>query len=615
MPMHPRITGFIAFAGRIRDIRILKILALASLPFFAAFCFFVMEYMNFSGSPKRTFHFFERNPMSALFGLLVVLVIFTILLLICRKAVIAGGIFGLFSIASAYTNYMKAWLNGDNFFPMDIIAVSGIGDLSVFMSGELPLYYWFGVFVIILWIFAFWFFRTDIPLKWMIRLPAALLIIAAVVYMFFTPQRTETILNKFRMNIFDAALQSSNYYANGFVSAFTINVLSMNIDRPADYSRETVLSLLDGYTAVPSAGEDFDIIIVLNESFFDVRLLDVEFSEDPLTNFDRVMQRPDVYSGMIYTTALYGGTIRPEFDMLTGLTTDNLPGGSIPYGLITHDMPSFVSNYRDAGYQTIALHPYTEKFYSRNTAYPFLGFDEFLGENALSEMFDLDYKRGYVTDMSLMEPIAYYLDRTDSPKFLFIITMQNHQPFNPMNEEDIVVQVTSGTLAPGALDSVTTFTQGIYDADRMLGALVDFVEEREKPTLLLFFGDHLPNLGHNLAAYDQSGFLNYDDRHLTEQRLRQYSTPFILFSNRELVPGVMHRDTDNHISSYYMLAAIAQMTEFRRTPYMNLLLDFYTRVPFYNSRLNQIKTADNTELARIMALITYDRLIGGKYSS
>ena len=67
-----------------------------------------------------------------------------------------------------------------------------------------------------------------------------------------------------------------------------------------------------------------------------------------------------------------------EFEALTGFSVEHLPAGSKPYQQhVTHDMFSAAVS-AGAGYDTLAVHGYYRKFWSRNTAYPYLGFNEFI---------------------------------------------------------------------------------------------------------------------------------------------------------------------------------------------------------------------------------------------
>jgi len=573
-----------------------------------------MEYMNFRGALSGVGYFLERSPLSATFSAIVIFVLFGILLLLCRKAVIAGGILGFVSVAFAYINYMKVSLNGDNFFPLDVLMIGDAGSLISFMSGNVPPVFWVSVLVLVLWVIALWFFRVEVPFSWKIRLPSAICIILAGALLFSGDDRTDRVLGRFSMDPLDTMLQSFNYHTHGFSGAFILNLLNMRVERPEGYAQETIQELLEGFEVTLATEEYFDVIVVLSESFFDVRTLPgVEFYPNPLPNFDRIRYSPGTVSGLVYTTAFGGGTIRPEFEILTGLSTDPLPGGLVPYAIFRREMPSHVSHYRDMGYRTLALHPYNERFYSRHVGYPFLGFDDFLDYSELTERFDLDYVGEFISDISLMEPITYFLDGADDPTFMFVITMQNHHPFPSWAEEEMSIRVTSDRLDPDALEAVTSFTQGLHDADAMLGMLADYIDGRDRPTVLLFFGDHLPVLGPSGSAFVQSGLL---DPYMCEKEYRknQYTTPFLIYANRPLARGIFSEYMDNHISTYYLLSALAVMTEFHRTPYMNLLLDYHARVPVHNVRLAQPLTDEIQSLQRMLWLITYDRLVGNLYS-
>jgi len=596
--------------------KIVRILLYISLGAFPLFSMMIMEYMNSVGSLDQTIQWARRFSLPAFFGFVVVIGIFGLLLLLAKKAAIACGVLGAVSAIMGYINYVKVATNGDNFFPRDIALAGNVGDLATFSDVSAPGHFWVAVVLIAVWMIMLALFNIEIPVKWKIRLPVAAVIIIFAVLWFSSHDRAERVLNRFNMSFNNAILQNSNYEANGFVGAFTINLLNMGVERPADYSHDTIMSLLESFDHTPATQEYFDVIVVLSESFFDVRMLPgVEFSENPLPNFDSIITRTNAYSGLVYTTAINGSTIRPEFDILTGLTTDFLPSGSVPYEFLRRSMITYVSNYQDAGYRTIGLHPFTERFYSRHVAYPLMGFDKFLGYECLNVLFDLEYGRGFVSDISFFGVMEYYLDAAlaeDVPVFMFAITMQNHQPFRHMEPEEITIQVTSDALDENVLATVTAFTHGLADADTMLGMLADYIDSRPKPTVMLFFGDHLPNLGGRLAAFTQTGLLNEDDFTTPEARAIMYSTPFIIYSNRELNSIIPNQG--NHISTYYLLSILAYQTGFHRTPYMNLLLDYFSQIPFHNIQLLRPETELSLSLERAKRLMTYDRLVGREYS-
>ena len=578
-----------------RLMKALRILGYISLPFFPLFCLLVLDYMNFSGlTALKTF--VTQQTLSLLFEIIVMEVLFLDLTLLCGRVVISGGIMGALSIICAYINYTKMALNGNHFHPRDITMVSDLGGLSTFISGNVPIWYIIGSIVIVLWVVAFGLLGTRLPLRWFVRLPILAVGLLITAISFSNSTKSNAILGKFGMSFMDSALQTSNYRANGFVGAFTINTLMLRTEPPEGYSEAEIASLMEGYEGAPASSEQkYDVIVVLSESFFDVRRLNgTTFSENPIPNYDRIIDLPGAYSGMMYSTASGGGTVRPEFEILTGLSTDYLHDVSSPYELVNGPVEGFVSNYKASGYRTVAYHPYHKAFYSRDKAYGNIGFDEFLGAEDVADEVYLKYRRGLVTDESSLRVMEHILDASNEPTFLLTITMEN-----PNMSDDV-------------LGLVTVFTNGLHDADKMLGDLVDYIDGRDRPTVLLFFGDHIPSLGANRAAYVQSGTTEQGDT-LADNEF-YYSGPFIIYSNTGAESHMLPSKKDNKVSSYYLLEIIAEMTGAKETPYMELLADYYEKVPYYHVRLDVPETEDIKALKHMHELISYDRIMGERYS-
>lgn len=594
-----------------------RVLAWCALPLYGALCLLLMDYMNFGGHLTALHAFWQNFPGAACFEVLVMALLTLVLLLVCRRVWICAGILGLISIICSYVNYTKVALNGDYFVPQDIVMVTHAGELSQFISGDLPPLFWCLCLILVLFVVVFALTGIRLPLRWFIRLPAALLVAVLAWLPCSNIDRADVMLSKFNMSVFDSALQSSNYTANGFVGAFTVNLLSLNVQQPEGYNAAMVQAMLADYEAVPADedAEPFDVIVILSESFFDARILpDTTFSKNPLPNYDRLRKSSRAISGSLYTTAIGGGTVRPEFGVLTGLTCDYIPSVPTPYRYVSQPISTYVSNYRDAGYTTVAMHPYNKHFYSRSSAYGNIGFDQFWGQDEIASTIYAEYKRGFVTDESTLRAITHCADNTDDPLFLFAITMQNHQPYDGIDPSLMQIEVENDRLSEPALTALTTYTQGLYDADKMLGDLAAWIDKRARPTVLVFFGDHMPTLGSNYLAYNESGLFNSYDGLDAQERAVMYSTPFIIYSNRKLDTGLFDSRTDNRISDYNLLNSVALSTGMARTPYMELLRRFHSVTPIYNVRLGMELTDAIAPFAKSMEYITYDRIFGKNYT-
>ena len=596
-----------------------KITCFCSMPLFIFMCILYLEYMNYR-SVRRVFELWDKHPDSLILAFIVTAMISVILLLLARRLWIYATVMGASTLIIGIINCVKLAVNGDYFFPWDISMAKNMGQLISFARFDLPPYLWLFIPAFVIACVLYALSGTEIPVHWYCRVPLAAAVFAVFAVYYSEPKVTETLLNKFNMSFNDSVLQASNYTANGFVDAFAINCMAMNVSEPEGYSQQKIESYLEDYEGlIPSGPVRYnspDVIVILSEAFFDITTLKgTTFSQEPLSNFKTIAARENAYAGNLITSALGGGTVRTEFEILTGLTVDYLVNGTSPYLYVKDNMETYVSNYKDQGYYTKAIHTYNGDFYMRNDAYPKLGFDEFVSEDELKLRDNANWRRSYLTDDTLIDEVIDTLEtHQDKPNFIFGITMENHQSYGKTAPEDIVIEVKNDRLDSDVLDSVVTYTQGAYFADAALRRLVDYIDSREKDTIILFFGDHLPTLGSNQAAFNQAGNVDISDGYSFEEKMYLYSTPFLFYANYDIDYALMHI-TDNNISTYNMLSLLAEMTGTKMTPYMLYLRDNFEFLPYYNVRLSYpyLKN-EQADFINSMKLITYDRVAGKRYS-
>ena len=136
----------------------------------------------------------------------------------------------------------------------------------------------------------------------------------------------------------------------------------------------------------------------MNESFWDASRLEGISYDRELTPNLTALKNEAAY-GYCYTPSFGGGTCDVEFEALTGFSVEHLPAGSKPYQQhVTHDMFSLPQYLRAQGYDTLAVHGYYRKFWSRNTAYPYLGFNEFI---AAEDFVNPHTRRGFISDAAM----------------------------------------------------------------------------------------------------------------------------------------------------------------------------------------------------------------------
>jgi phosphoglycerol transferase MdoB-like AlkP superfamily enzyme len=254
---------------------------------------------------------------------------------------------------------------------------------------------------------------------------------------------------------------------------------------------------------------------MMDEAFFDpTRLPGYTLSEDPLKFIHG--EAGETPSGYLLSPEFGGNTANVEFEALTGLSMYFLGDGTIPYQqriVKMSSLPSIVSILKERGYRALALHPFDETFYNRNRVYPVLGFDSFTSEKDLADAARLT-PDGYISDKSAVQEAVRELKEADGPTFLHLVTMQNHFPFTKGLNGPNTITVEGGQ--PARKDELETYVQDTKLTDEALAYLQQELKSIKRPTVAVFWGDHLPAL--SAGIYTEAGW-NQEPRLKHETKL------------------------------------------------------------------------------------------------
>lgn len=282
-----------------------------------------------------------------------------------------------------------------------------------------------------------------------------------------------------------------------------------------------------------------NVIVIMSEAFWDPsNIPETEFTIPPLPNYDSLSQTHQ--SGNMLSPVIGGKTSNVEYEFLTMNSNYFIDPNALPYEqpndyIVPQDQRALPWQFKQNGYSTVAIHPYDPNFFNRAKLYPDLGFDQYISQD---DMPDAIVKGEFISDDSFTDEMIRQIESAKDPLFLFGISMQNHYPYNIRRYNVRTIDVSSKTLKPLELAPIRTYTQGVHDADAALGKLVDYISSSNTPTILLFFGDHLPILGERgpLNAYYNAGYISSPMRSewTIEDRSKMYSTPYLLWSNVDL---------------------------------------------------------------------------------
>jgi hypothetical protein len=106
-------------------------------------------------------------------------------------------------------------------------------------------------------------------------------------------------------------------------------------------------------------------------------------------------------------------------------------------------------------------------------------------------------KADWAHDAVLLRYVKECLTSTEGADLVYCVTVQAHGKYpTKTSEDDPTPRVTVDALPEGAdIDAFTYYINQIRDTDAFIGALISMVKAMSEETYIVFFGDHLPNIG------------------------------------------------------------------------------------------------------------------------
>lgn len=413
----------------------------------------------------------------------------------------------------------------------------------------------------------------------------------------------------------------AGYQSYGFVYSFIRSAYDIQVEEPEGYGTETVERLTAEAverTEREKEGTRANVIVVMNEAYMDLdRAENLDFGRELTPIFNSLSAQ--YLSGRAMTSEYGGGTANSEFELLTSCSTYGLPAGLIAYmSYVNGEMDSYLSYLNGQGYNTVALHPYLRRFFSRDKAYDILGFDAFHSEESF-EGAERMRNQGYVSDMAITERIIAEYEASaekGQPFFCHAVTMQNHAGYKPdeFGEETVRLQ-TDAPISDYDRSVIETYATCLTKTDAALGALVDYFEAVEEPTVIVFFGDHQPYFSDTPNLLEAIGYSKGSAEECTFMR---QSTPYLIWNNMEETPTHAEKD----VSLYHLIPYMTDVLELSR-PAFHYFMDaqrallpgvtrYVTLLPNGTKEVGLQGTA--AEIFKDYWLIAYDNLIGSRYA-
>ncbi|MGE7632006.1 LTA synthase family protein [Bacillus paramycoides] len=562
--------------------------------------------------------------MQFIFSLLVIYAIYVFVYSVLGKFFLSVILTSCTLVILGIVNHLKLIFRGDPLYPSDF---TQIGHMQSVIPMVMDYFSWGYILLVIVSVVACilvgMYVRKYIQNVKVHAGVRVLFIIGSVFVLYAYGNFTNTFMNKwFQKSGIEFVLwnQNENYASNGFVLGFISNLDTTVMEKPKDYSKENMLQIAKDIKKQYSSNigaqkqkEKPNIIFVMSESFWDpTKLTNLSFSEDPLPNLHHYIE--SFPGGQTISPAFGGNTANVEFEALTSYSMSLLKPGSIPYQqVVTNkvEIPSITRTLKKEGYYTSAIHSFGRSFFKRDDVYKVLGFDKF---NAQDTMENVEVDGDYISDLSMSKEIIAELEKQKKPTFVHAVTMQNHFPFTEGRFGENQIEI-SGLENEESKAELETYTEGLRRSDEALQYLIEQLDNLDRPTLLVFFGDHLPSLGTNKSLYKETGYITNEKT--PSERLAMAQTPLLMYANFD-IPN----DNLGLVSPIYFSNLVLDYAGLNKVPFYQFLSKLYEEIPVLRDELKIGKdgeaikslTAKQKEMLKQYELIQYDLLIGKQYS-
>lgn len=478
--------------------------------------------------------YMTETPVVFLYNAFMIFVTFSVVYLFRRRVfarIIVSVLWLILGVANGYMLLKRV----TPFNAQDLkAATEGLSLINNYFNGFELIVLIVGAVAVVIWVVSMWRRGGQYTGKMHRFLALVAICVWGAVYSFVANAAVENrVVSTYFGNIAFA------YEDYGLPYCFMASLFNTGINEPNDYSEETIARISkDGEITRNESDEPEEdlpnILFVQLESYFDVE--EAEFfttSKDACPNLHEMYDKYS--SGYFKVPSVGAGTANTEFEVLTGMNLRYFGPGEYPYKTILKETPceSAATALESLGYGTHALHNNGGNFYSRARVFNNMGFDSFTSKEFMN-ILQLT-ENGWSKDDILIDHIVDALDSTRQQDFVFTISVQGHGDYP---EEKVIEnpEITVEGIEDEALKNKWEYyVNQVYEMDKFAGDLVNAIEKRGEPTVVVFYGDHLPTMG--LKAEDLKG------RYL-------YNTNYVIWDNIGL------EKEDRNIPSYQIMADV-----------------------------------------------------------
>ena len=549
--------------------------------------FYKLSHLPILESIKATIKAVPQNFLVVLLLMAIINLVFIILLCITKKSSRALITLLIISLAIMVISDIKYNVMG---LPLEVSDVNYLNPANMAMMGEAgnSISWWIlttigktvivaGAAIAFIILFKKKSIKIDSIKNRLIGLAVA---IAAILTIFIVNENySKFAIEKIYRTTNDELLKFNSvnelYDHYGFFQGMYANTLYIDNNVPEGYTPLKVKKLLKEAEDDDNSWGKANVVFVLSESFSNVENIDeVEFDKPLLEVFEDYENDKDKMVFDLLVPTIAGGSVNTEFEILTGASLSFWKSGYIPYNQYYNkftgkNAPNIIKEFNNNGYETMYLTPWAPTSYKSKKNYDSFGTDRTVYN------VDGEKKGRWLSDKEFMDAIYEELKDTSKGNYKFIMsaTAQNHYPFEGemYKESEFDVKVKKTEYSKEDTQMIRNYAQGIYDADKSLKYLYEKIQDLDTPTIVVFYGDHLPNI----SRLTKSGYYTENDE--PTNSLRLYTTKAAIVANYDI-------DTEelNQIKSSYLGAYVLNKMDLKISDYFKFIDETREEIPVFN---------------------------------
>lgn len=489
-------------------------------------------------------------PLTIIFGI----VVFSLAFAVTKKTSRATAVCYIMIFILNAINLFKMIYTAEPIYFSDINFLGNIGEIASLATGKLStkliltIIGIFASYAAVLIAIYFGIRKVDVEIKSKKLRLGIIAIDLLILLILFMPNKytKEFFLKTFFAT--DTYKDSQSYTTNrsyynmhGFINGMYGIYLNNVFTEPKGYDDEKLNNQLSLAEVNTKKYGKPNVITVFSESMWDLSVVDeFKLNVDPMSEFKKLQEEG---KGIKIISPSYGGmSENVAFEYLTGASMNYFTKGYIPIMSLyrragIENAPSVLKGFMNSGYSSEII--FANDYYDSEKTYNKIGFEKF------SEL--VEKGESYISDDASMDEIIKRLEtKGDKPLFCMLSTIEAHMPFTDERYEKYDVNIEKSSLSDNVNKVIKTYAQCIYNNDKAIKKLYDYIKEFDEPTILIVVSDHLPFL----YTEDNNNVIDLLDYFKTEDELENYSrlytTDGLIIANYDIsgmeIPDILGAD-------------------------------------------------------------------------